>query len=164
MNVTANINLTARAIETLTLGLGSASVESPANLALAFANGTGANAVSLVFSKSATAAASTPDTYTLSALTDDVGRTVAFTKVRALIVINLDATDGHDLTVGGAGTNPWAGPFGTGTDALKVPAGGFLALVAPLATAFPVAAGSSDQLMVDPGAVSIAYKILILGE
>lgn len=164
MNVTADIKLTATAVETLTVGLGSAPVPSAIAQALSFTNGTGANNVNKVFSKSATAAASTPDTYTLSALTDDLGRTVAFSKVRVLIVINLETTDGHDLTVGNAATNPWVGPFGAGTNTVSIGAGGFLVLVAPLATAYAVTSGASDQLMLNPGANSVAYKILILGE
>lgn len=164
MNVTADIRLTASAVEQLTIGLGTAPITSTASSSLSLASGTGANAINKVWSKSSTPAIGTPDTWTLSALTDDVGRTVAFGKVRALVVINLDAVDGHALILGNAATNPWAGPFGAGTNTVKVPAGGFLALVGPLATAFAVTAGTSDQLKVDPGANSVPYKILLVGE
>jgi hypothetical protein len=39
-----------------------------------------------------------------------------------------------------------------------------LALAGPLATGYVVAAGSSDQLKLDPGINTIPFKIMIMGE
>ena len=163
MNITANVNVAISVIETMTLGLGAGNVSTPENYNQAFAAGTGAGNAQLYFSKPATAAAA-PDTYVLSALTDSQGRAVAFTKVRLWAIVNLDPTDAHVLTVGNAATHPWAAPFGSGTHTLKVSASGAMIRVAPLLTAFAVASGSSDQLMVDPGAFTISYQILLIGE
>jgi hypothetical protein len=163
LNVTGNLDVTIRATENIANGLGSGQLAPTLAVSLAFGNGTGANNVNEVWTKSATAAAA-PVTYTLSALVDDLGRTIPIAKVRGIVAANLSGTDGQTLTIGGAATNPWAAPFGSATDKLKIPAGGAFAMGAPLATGLGVTAGASDQLKVDPGANTIPFKLMFLGE
>jgi hypothetical protein len=163
LNVTGNLDISIRATESLVNGLGSGQVAPALTVSLGFGNGTGANNINEVWTKSATAAAA-PVTYTLSALVDDLGRTIPIAKVRGIVVANLSGTDGQTLTIGGAATNPWTAPFGSATDKLKIPAGGPFALGAPLATGLGVTAGASDQLKLDPGANTIPFKIFFLGE
>lgn len=161
-NVTGKVTLQLVAQENLATGLGSGPVQTIINFALALANGTGANNIQENFSASSTPAASTPDTWVLSALVDGAGRTVAFAKVRVLALIN---TGTQPLVVGNAGTHPWAAPFnGVTTAEVEVRPGGVLLIVAPDATALAVTSGSSDQLKVDPGASPGAYQIFIVGE
>jgi hypothetical protein len=163
LNVTGNLDITIRATETLVVGLGSGQVQPSLAVSLAFGNGTGAGNIQWTFSKSATAAAA-PVTYTLSSLVDDQGRSIVLAKVRAFVIAHLGSVDGQPLLVGGAATNPWAAPFGSATDRQSVRAGGVYAFGGPLATAYPVVAGSSDQLKVDPGANTIPFKLMFLGE
>lgn len=160
LNVTANLKLSVTTSETLATGLGTGTVGGTSGLNVAFANGTGANNINEYWSKDHTAAAAA-DTYTLSALTDAVGRTVAFAKIRLLMIVNLST---FPLTVGNAGTHPWAAPFDAATDTVKVPAGGCLLLVAPDSSGLAVASGTSDQLKIDPGANTVEYQITIFGE
>jgi hypothetical protein len=163
LNVTGNLDVSIRATETLVVGLGSGQIQPSLAVSLAFGAGVGANNIQWTFSKSATATAA-PVTYTLSALVDDQGRTIVLAKVRAFVIAHLGSVDGQPLLVGGAATNPWAAPFGSATDRQSVRAGGVYAFGGPLATAYPVVAGSSDQLKLDPGANTIAFKIFFLGE
>jgi hypothetical protein len=163
LNVTGNLDVTIRATESLVNGLGSGQLAPTLAVSLGFGSGTGANNIQYTWSKSATAAA-TPITYTLSALVDDLGRTIALAKVRAWVIANLSQVDGQFLTVGGAGTHPWLAPFADVSDKAVIRAGGVLVLAGPLATAYPVVAGTSDQLMIDPGTFTIPFKIMILGE
>lgn len=162
--VTGNLSVSSTASETVTNGLASGTLGPSLSVSLAFTNGTGTTAIQYVFSYSETLAISTPRTWTLSALTDSLGRSVPFAKVRSIVIANLATVDGYTITVGGAASNPWLAPFADVSDKLKVPAGGCLVLAAPLATAFAVTASSSDQLKLDPGANAVAYKILISGE
>jgi hypothetical protein len=137
--VTGNLTVTASATETVTNALASGSLSPILSVALAFGSGTGALKIQYTWSVSATATAS-PVTYTLSALTDGLGRSVPLTKVRGLVIAHLGTVDAQPLTVGGA------------------------ALAGPLATGYVVAAGSSDQLKLDPGINTIPFKIMIMGE
>lgn len=161
LNVTANLKLSVTVAESIAIGVGSGDVNAALSPTFTFANGTGANNIQEQWSKTHTAAASTPDVWVLSALTDDQGRTIPFAKVRAWLVINLGTTD---LLIGNAPTHPWAAPFGSATDRVRCPAGGFVVLCAPGAAGLGVTSGSSDQLQVDPGASSCQYQILAIGE
>jgi hypothetical protein len=165
LNVTGNLDVSIRATEAtaVTIGLASVQVAPTLAVALSFGSGVGANKIQGLFSKSATATAA-PVTYTLSALVDDLGRTIALTKVRALVIAHLGTVDGQPLTIGGATTNPWSAPFADVSDKVIIRAGGVLVLAGPLATGYAVTAGSSDQLKLDPGAATIPFKIFFLGE
>lgn len=146
--------------ETLTIGLTTDNVSETLGVSLSFTNGTGAGKVNERWTKGATATAAAV-TYTLSSLTDALGRTIAFTKVRALLIVNKGT---NALTVGDAGTNPWVAPFGGATQTVTVPAGGALLLLAPDASGLAVTASSSDQLKIDPGANTVEFEISIVGE
>jgi hypothetical protein len=161
LQVTGNLKVSTSATENLTLGIGTGSFSQSASKTLNFKNGAGANSVGQNFSISRTAAGA-PDNYTLSAIVDGLLRTIVFTTIRMLVITNDDTVDGHTLLVGGAAAPAWVGPFDDATATLKVPAGGILALGAPLLTAYPVTAG--DKLKVDPGPNTIPYTLHILGE
>jgi hypothetical protein len=163
LNVTGNLDVSIRAAEKVTVGLGSGQLAPSLAVNLAFGTGTGANNVQWSFSKSATATAA-PVTYTLSALVDDLGRTIALTKVRAFVIAHLGTVDGQPLTIGAAATNPWLAPFADVSDKLVIRAGGVLVMAGPLATGYAVTAGSSDQLKLDPGANTIPFKTFFMGE
>lgn len=162
-NVTGELVVSIKAAETIANGLGTGQLSPSLAVTLTFGSGTGSGKVQQNWTRSATAAAA-PVTYTLSAMVDDMGRSVPLAKVRGIVIANLSQTDGQTLTIGGAATNPWLAPFGDVSDKLKIHAGGVFALAAPLATGLGVTAGSSDQLKIDPGASSIPFKIFFLAE
>lgn len=160
LDVTAGLTVRLKTQETLTLGIEIGQVPGDLNLALTFANGTGANAINQRWTKTRTATAA-PDTWTLSAITDDLGRSIPFAKVRLVIIQNLGVAD---LKVGNAASHPWAAPFGSTTSMLRVPAGGFIIIAAPTAAGLAVGSGTSDQIMIDPGAATVDYQMVFLGE
>src|SRR4051812_39864866 len=96
--VTGSLVATVSASERVTNGIGTGSIAPSLAASLTFANGAGANSINYVWSKSATATAATV-TYILSALTDDLGRSVPFTKIRVFFLQHLGTTDGQPLTV-----------------------------------------------------------------
>src|SRR6185312_7528683 len=84
--------------------------------------GSGASQASEVFSDTRTLASGANETLDLNgSLTDALGASVAFTKVKILMIRNNGTTA---LTVGGAATNGFISPFGTATDTIKVQPGG----------------------------------------
>lgn len=161
LTVSGNVKCSVNYGETLTAGLGSGNVAATIGFTQALANGSGANSINECYSDSGTLAVSTPVTLTLSALTDDLSRTIAFTKVRVLAILNSGTAD---LKVGGAATHAWVGPFADATDIAVVKPGGILFLAAPDASGMAVTSGTSDQLKLDPGSTACDYKIVILGE
>lgn len=159
--VTGNLTCKVTISETLTNGLSSGPVGGTVSYNLAFGNGTGAGNMNEPFSLSATLAISTPVTHTLSALTDAIGRTVAFTKVRLGMIINNGTAD---LIVGGAATHPWLAPFGDVSDKVTIKPGGVWLFTAPGTAGLAVGSGSADQLKFDPGSTACPYKIILFGE
>lgn len=123
-------------------------------------------AINQIFLKGATPvtlAAGASTTYTLTSLTDDLGRSLSMAGgVRYLIIYVTSRTAGDYLTVGAAATNPWTSIFSGTTPALKVFT---LAILGVDSTdKYAVTAGSNEQLkIINSGSNSITFKIGILG-
>lgn len=131
---------------------------------ITWASGVAANQVNEVFAEDRTLAANTNEDLDLTGvmLQNPGGTNIAFARVKELLIVNLSAT--QTLTVGGAASFAWVGPFGATTHTIKVEAGGFLHLVAPTAAGWPVTAGTADLLRVANNAgASCDYRIMILG-
>jgi hypothetical protein len=127
--------------------------------------GTGAAQADQQWHNSRTLAASTSEVLHLyGVLVDAFGELVNFARVKALQVANLSQTG--SMTIGGAGTNPWVGPFGGGAQTLELPAGGILLLAAPAdAVGWVVTNNSADQLQIanNDSANPLTYEIVIVG-
>lgn len=110
-------------------------------------------------------------------LLNSFGETVDFKFVKELLIWNrgveaptgtFTPTDGEDLLIGGAASNPWTSWINGGaTDKVRIRSGGKLLLSAPM-DGFPVGAGDGDILRVDwDGSVAsggdIGYQIVIFG-
>ncbi len=96
-------------------------------------------------------------------LSDPLGVTVTFVTVKA-IIIKAAAANTNDVIVGGAGSNPFVGPFGGTTPTVAVRPGGILMLVAP-ATGWTVNASTAHLLKVLNGGAGtgVTYDVIIVG-
>jgi hypothetical protein len=161
MNLTGSIALTYRINETLAYGLASESVQSEVLPSFALAAGTGSDQADLHWSKSGVQLTATgTTTYTLSALADDLGRTVALAKVKALLIYPTTRSAGDKLIVGAAASHPWNGPWGTGAKEVKA----LYLDVADLTDNWAVSSGSSDQLQITAsGSNAITFDIAVVG-
>jgi hypothetical protein len=157
--VTGNVQLKANASEAITSELATGTLAASLSFALSFANGTGANNINEWWTDTRTLAVSTPVTLTASALTDGLGRTVAFTKIRLLMIKNNGTAD---LIVGGA-TAP-VPIFSDASDKIPVRPGGVFLIVAPGASGIGVTATTADGIKLDPGSTACPIEVLILGE
>lgn len=163
MIITGNVNATFNVTETFTYGFATSQANTaridPTN---SFGNGTTNANCDLHYEKSAvTLASGASVTYTLSALTDDLGRAVAFVKVRAMIIQVTSRTAADYLTVGAAASNPWLAFLGGTTPTMKVYD---LDVKVASTDGFTVTASSSDQLKItNSGAASMTFKIGFLG-
>lgn len=124
-----------------------------------------------------TAATPTDDIDIYGGITDVFGNTLSFSAVKKLLIINLGlpsgadleiatftASDGEDILVGAAASNPWTAPFnGDGSAQATVGPDGPLLLMSPK-SGYAVAAASSDVLRIThDGTDDIAYDIIIEG-
>jgi len=124
------------------------------------AYGTAATQLNLIYSDLSLTLAGAATTLDLQALTDVSGAAIDFAKIYRIGIINTTATNGFDLTVGGAVANPWE-PFVSATgDKIVIPDGSdwFWSDV----DGATVDATHSD-LKLDPGANTLVAKLLIIG-
>lgn len=130
---------------------------------LALVTGSGAGLASKLFSDTRTLAASGTENLDLAAsLIDAFGQTLTFAHVKAIFV-KAHADNVNDVVLGGAGSNPFLGPWGaTGTHAVRP--GGFVMLAD--ANGFAVTAATGDLLKVLNGGsgTGVTYDIVIIGD
>lgn len=129
--------------------------------AYTFAPGTGANQADRLFMDTRSFLSATADQIDLAGvLTDAFGATITFVEIVAIMIVNKSTVT---LTVG-AGSSPWFGMFAATGDAIKVPPGGMILLVAPDGSGMgTITATSADMLTITPGAAAGDYDIAILG-
>lgn len=134
--------------------------------ALPFSDGTGANQVGQIWADTRTLSASATEDLDLSgtALVNAIGQSVAFTKIRGLL-IRAAAGNTNNVIVGGATSNQWLTWVGAGTHTVTVRPGGLLLLAAPDATGYAVTAGTGDLLKIanSAGGSSVSYDIVLIG-
>jgi hypothetical protein len=125
-----------------------------------------ADQCNLCHAKTYTFVASTPQTIDLTTITDILGATTAFARIRFLLAWLKGTNDASSLTLGNAATNAWAAAWGaTGTHKLLPSTSvnqGALILLAPNTTAYPVS-GTSKSLLMTPSAHAFDLDLVILG-
>jgi hypothetical protein len=165
MDIATSISARVSIVETVVNGLSTGNLPVSRSLDSNLGSGTGSGNNNLQFSKAYTLAAGAAVTLTLSALTDDLGRAVPFARVKVFLADNTATTaDGYDLRVAAGATSGWTAPFDGTAGKFTAKAGGLAFLYAPLATAFPVGAGTSDQVTItNLGAGSVTFNIVISG-
>lgn len=134
-------------------------------VAIGFTNGSGANQASELYVKRRTVTASSNDDIDLAGvLTDNLGATITFTKIKG-IRIRADAANPGDLLIGPAAANGFLAPFNAAADRVRCAPGGYVDLVNPTAAGWAVVAGTGDILRVTngSGSGSATYNIEILG-
>jgi hypothetical protein len=130
-----------------------------------YTNGTGNNQANEVFFDERTVATVTADNLDLAgSLTNPFGETITFATIR-LILIAIDAPDGTKaIRLGPRGvTNAWQGPFGGVAATDYIDSYTWHCLNRPV-TGWTVTAATADILGIyNPSAVSVVFRILILG-
>lgn len=127
----------------------------------AFANGTGSNQGNEFFSDTRTVDAS-PETLDLtSGLTNAFGVTIVFAKIKAIIVHNKNTASEAVLIIkGNAITN--AGWISGSTPHHAIPPDGWYIVTSPV-DGFTITNTSQDQLTFEPGAATITYDLILIG-
>ena len=126
-----------------------------------FTPGTGSNQLDLIFHDQRTLGAGADESLDLAgSLVDSFGATLAFAKIKVLLIRNLSTT--QTLTIGN-GANPFLTWVGAATHTVTIPPRGVLLLVAPLA-GYAVTAGTGDILKIANSATNPCdYQIVLAG-
>lgn len=166
MALTTKIRVELNATQTTTRDTGTATVPHSVSKAIALASGVAAGQADLIYSDTNTLAASATATLDLAGVLTDLGSTLTFVKVKALVVVAADGNT-NNVVVGGAASNAFSTMFADATDKVVVRPGGFAALGvgAGELNAYAVTAGTGDQLLIaNSGAgTSVTYTIAIVG-
>lgn len=142
------------------------------------ADGTAADQVDKIYTASPVIVPGTPlllNMSTLNAATDIAGNAFLLLRIKFLAFLMLGNagvfTESDVLTLGGAASNPWLAPFGSGTDKLKLYSGtvlnpGFMILSEGGATGWvvPTGGGAANILqLANGGANPFAVQIVVVG-
>lgn len=132
----------------------------------AFTNGQGANKAENIFHDQRTVTASATDSLDLSgSLTNKFGTTVAFTKIKGIIVFAA-AANTNDVQVQGPASNGFINWILAAGDGIAIQPGGVFALVNPSSGGYAITAGTGDLLdfVNSAGGTSVVYDVIIIGE
>lgn len=166
MALSTKIRVELNATQTTTRDTGTASVPHSVSKAVSLASGVAAGQADLIYSDTNTLTASATTTLDLAGVLTDLGSTLTFVKVKALVVVAADGNT-NNVVVGGAASNAFSSMFGDPTDKVVVRPGGVVALaVGPgELNGYAVTAGTGDQLLItNSGAgTSVTYTIAIVG-
>lgn len=127
--------------------------------------GTGANQADRIYYTQPTVAASGNTTIDLAGSVVDIfGATITFARIKGLIVAAASGNT-NNVIVGNAASNGFITWVGAATHTVNVRPGGFLALMAPDATAYAVTAGTGDLLLfTNSGAsTSVTFDVILIG-
>ena len=169
--VTGTNNITFSFSETITYGIGSISsplTVNPTFSSLFTTSGTTLDKCNLIYAATINLAASTPQNLDLTNLTDLVGATANFARVRFFAIRNNSTTDSDLLTLFANGTNDWVG-LNSGAASATTPIypstatnNGFAIFQMPNTTG--AAVGSSNKIIkINPGSLAKTVDILIAG-
>lgn len=126
--------------------------------------GTGTGYADKLFCDERTIAASSTENLDLAgSLTDPLGSTLTFAKVKAIMVVAA-AGNTNDVVVGGAGTNTFTGPFADATDKIKIKPGSSW-LITDAGSGWTVTAATGDILLVgnSSSGTGVTYSICVIG-
>ncbi|OGB94026.1 MAG: hypothetical protein A2Z31_00225 [candidate division NC10 bacterium RBG_16_65_8] len=132
---------------------------------IALTDGTGADQADQVWHDQRTLGASATENLDLAgSLTNALGATVTFARVKAILVFAAVGNT-NNVQVGGAASNGFINWVASATDIINVRPGGLFLLVARDATAYAVTAGTGDILKMtnSSGSTSVTYDIILIG-
>jgi hypothetical protein len=167
MALTSKLLVAVSATLSSTLDLGEADAPLSKTYRKILATGTGAGLADKIFHDQRTLSASGSEDLDLAGvLTDPLGATLTFARVKGLIIAAA-AANTNNVIVGGAASNGFISWVGGATHTVTVRPGGVLALFAGEgdATGYAVTAATGDLLHVanSAGGTGVTYDVIIIG-
>lgn len=165
MTLSSGLRVEALADLSTALDLASAGAALRYRKGFAWTDGSGLGQANQVFHDTRELAASASEELDLAGvLTNAVGATATFARVKALLVYAAK-TNANNVVVGGAASNAFASMFGAATHTQIVKPGGLWLVAADDAVGYPVTAATGDLLKIaNSGAGSVVkYDVVIIG-
>lgn len=165
MTLSATLTAKLLAEQSSALDLGVVAFDLNEIKSIALADGTGADQADQMWTDQRTIAASGTDDLDLSgSLTNALGATATFARVRALY-IEAALGNTNNVLVGGAASNQFINWVADATDKVVVRPGGVLLLANRDATGYAVTASTGDILRIanSGSGTSVTYNVAILG-
>lgn len=167
MPLTSKMTLSVSGAQTAALDLGNVSATMAKSYAVSLTTGTAAGQADKIFHDTRTLAASANEDLDLAGtLTDALGATVTFARIKGLIIAAA-AGNTNNVVVGNATSNGFVTWVGGATHTVTVRPGAVLALIAGSAdaTGYAVTAGTGDLLRVaNSGAgTGVTYDVIVIG-
>lgn len=167
MPLTSRISVAVSATQTAALDLGSAQALLSKSYVADLANGTNVGQADRVFHDTRTLAASANEDLDLAGvLTDALGGSLTFARIKGLIV-SASAANSNNVVVGAATSNGFISWVGAATHAVTLRPGATFILMAGAAdsTGYAVTAATADLLRIanSAGGTSVTYDIAIIG-
>lgn len=163
MSITATYAASASGSQVNALDLGTATFPFSSSLSGRFTSGTGSGMVDRLFSDSRTLAASaTEDLDLAGVLTDAMGATLTFAKIK-FVLVKAAAANTNDVVISRPASNG-VPLFTAAGDSIAVQPGGAFLWVAP-GTGVTVTAATGDLLTLtnSAGSTGVTYEIVIMG-
>lgn len=127
--------------------------------------GTATGECDTIFGKPLTFVASTPQTFDMQSMTDPVGNSIVFARVREFVVQNTSTTAGYNLTLYSTSSDGW--PFiPPVANEITIPPGGMFVLRDPISSGSGVGlvvTSTTYGFTLNPGSNAITANILIAG-
>lgn len=165
MSLTTRFSLSIAAAIALRGDLGTIDTKAAAGKTLTLSDGTAADQASKLFADTRTIAASGTDALDLAGvLTDPLGTSLTFTKIKAIVIIAHPGNT-NNVVVGGAASFAFSTPFGDATDKINIRPGGAFALFAPDLAGYAVTASTGDILQIanSSSGTEVTYDIVLVG-
>ena len=133
---------------------------------ISFAVGAGANQANEAFFDTRTLVGADSEDLDLAGVLENAyGETITFAAIKAIVIVKRSAD--AEITIGGASSNEFQGPFGATGDKHTIAAdGGVFVAAKPDADGWPVVADTGDLLKIlnDDGSNTATFDIGIIGE
>ncbi len=137
--------------------------------------GTGLDKANLLWADRRILAASGSENLNLgSGLSNSFGDSLEFTNVKAIVVFNItDETWGDHtattavITIGGAASTPFSGPFANSSDKISIPTSGMFVVTNPTLAGWDVYYPTSEMLLLvenEDASNEALYDIILIGE
>jgi len=165
MPLTTNIDVNVRALLTGANDIGDVAANLARNFSANWGSGTAMGQADLIWGDTNTLAASANTDIDLAGvLTNPLGGTLTFARIRLILVI-ASAGNTNNVVLGNAASNQFVGPFGAATHTAAVRPGGMFMAAAPDTTGWAVTAGTGDLLRVANSAAgsTVDYSIMVIG-
>lgn len=170
---TLNAQLTALLTNASVLDVPADYLNLPTLVALSLASGTAAGQANQLYRTQRTLTAGSTDSVSMynfainggSAGTDPLGQALLLSKVKILIVQNLNATESNALQLFGDGTSAaWTSPVGSNTDKVNLQGNSTFILFDPGTSGYGVVSPTNHLFKIfNTGSGSVTYNLIVIG-